>query len=418
MSILGYSASYFLPQYWVNTPLYGEKIIPLLDYILSTDYEKTEQLASAFYNIESKYRNTQDLPIDQIQAIIDECGYGYASALLSQDETSLRVLVYLLVMIHQLKGSARGIKTVMEMLRSPDDALILSYIGNPIVSGNSEVSGFTTSDFVMYTNFSAAGIFEINFQIRTGSSFTQEQCIASVSNYGFYLGIDVGGRLVLKLGTTSSGQRVWQEIEGETLFVSTRVLRINTNYNITFSYNGTEYMIKVNVDGTTYYYLSVPSKEPLEINGGYIYLGIDKSTNTTRFPFGGYISLAPFTVASDNVVLTQWFETFPVDKEDTFKIESDLDVGAINADFFVNFGRFVEKYVYPTLILFRATLAIRNKITFLPYSRQRITYIVSNMREGSEPYMVTQPNISADYIPYRVEGEADDPEDYMVKTGD
>jgi hypothetical protein len=60
MSILGYSSSYFLPKYWANTPFYGEKLIPLLDYILSTDYVHTEQLATAFYNIESKYKNTAD----------------------------------------------------------------------------------------------------------------------------------------------------------------------------------------------------------------------------------------------------------------------------------------------------------------------------------------------------------------------
>ena len=62
MSILGYSAAYFLPQYWANTPLYGEKIIPLLDYILSTDYANTDMLATAFYNIESKYTNSTDEP--------------------------------------------------------------------------------------------------------------------------------------------------------------------------------------------------------------------------------------------------------------------------------------------------------------------------------------------------------------------
>ena len=48
MSILGYSTAYFLPQYWVNTPLYGEKVIPLLDYILSTDYANAEQLSHCF----------------------------------------------------------------------------------------------------------------------------------------------------------------------------------------------------------------------------------------------------------------------------------------------------------------------------------------------------------------------------------
>ena len=57
MSILGYSSSYFLPQYWANTPLYGEKLLPLIDYILSNDYEYSESLAQAFYNIENKYKN-------------------------------------------------------------------------------------------------------------------------------------------------------------------------------------------------------------------------------------------------------------------------------------------------------------------------------------------------------------------------
>ena len=72
MSILGYSTAYFLPQYWINTPLYGEKIIPLLDYILSTDYSNAEQLAVAFYNIQSKYTNTTDLPVGVIEEIIEE----------------------------------------------------------------------------------------------------------------------------------------------------------------------------------------------------------------------------------------------------------------------------------------------------------------------------------------------------------
>ena len=109
MSILGYSSAYFLPQYWASTPLYGEKLIPLLDYILSVDYEHTDKLATAFYNIESKYKNTQDLPIGQIEAIIEESGYGYIRDLLGQDEESVRLLVYLLVLIHQLKGSKKGV---------------------------------------------------------------------------------------------------------------------------------------------------------------------------------------------------------------------------------------------------------------------------------------------------------------------
>ena len=85
MSILGYSASYFLPEYWSNTPLYGEKILPLIDYILSTDFVQADKLANAFYMIENKYKNTADLPLSAIQAIIEESGYSYVMDLLGED---------------------------------------------------------------------------------------------------------------------------------------------------------------------------------------------------------------------------------------------------------------------------------------------------------------------------------------------
>ena len=379
MSILGYSAAYFLPQYWVNTPLYGEKIIPLLDYVLSTDYEKTEYLASAFYNIESKYKNTADLPIEYIEAIIEECGYGYIRNLLGQDKDSLKVLVYLLVMVHQLKGSSEGIKTVLQLLKSPEDALILSYVGNPDVSAAGIVSDFSITDYVIYSNFSAAEKFEINFQIKTGN-ISSEQCIASSLEYGFYLGIDFEGHIVLKLGKQTSGQRAWQEVNGETTFKSARVLRPSTNYYITFSFDGNEYSVRVSTDGEKYnYYVAVPSATPLDIVGSYICIGIDKSTAVTQYPFKGEISLAPFTVASDNVILTQWFETLPVGPENTFSIESELNIGLISSSFFIQFAKFVEKYVYPTLISFKANLSLKAAVTFLPYARQRVTYIASNV---------------------------------------
>lgn len=391
MSILGYSAAYFLPQYWVNTPLYGEKILPLLDYVLSTDYEKTELLATAFYNIESKYKNTADLPIECIEALIEESGYKYIRDLLGQDEDSLRVLVYLLVMIHQLKGSANGIKAVMELLRSPDDALILSYVGNPTVSSINEVSNFSVNDYVVYSNFKASGKFSINFQIRTGDNFTQEQCIASGTNYGFYLGIDAIGHLVLRLGQELSGHRSWQEIDGIDVFSSVRTLRPNTNYYITLSFDGVEYSVKVSTDGNKYnYYVTVPSAVSLDIIGGYVCIGVDKSTTEAQFPFEGEISLAPFTVSSDNVVLTQWFETLPVGEEDTFSLESEMDAGLISASFFTKFAKFVEKYVYPTLTAFRAKLSMKGKVTFLPYTRQRVTYVASNLRQEFWNYLVTE----------------------------
>jgi hypothetical protein len=420
LSILGYSAAYFLPQYWVNTPLYGEKLIPLLDYVLSTDYEKTELLASAFYNIESKYKNTADLPIECIEEIIDESGYTYIRNLLGQDSDSLRVLVYLLVMVHELKGSRKGIEAIMELLRSPEDPLVLSYVGDPEVTPTNEVSGFTVNDYVIYSNFSAANKFNINFQIRTGGNFLREQCIASSINYGFYLGIGAAGHLVLKVGQQKSGQRAWQEIGGTDTFVSAKVLRPETNYYIILSYDGNEYSVRVSADGQKYsYYLTIPSVTPLDIVGGYIYIGVDRSTDQVQYPFEGEISLAPFTISSDGVTLTQWFETLPVGEENTFALESEIDVGLVSATFFTQFAKFVEKYVYPTLKAFKAKLTMKGKVTFLPYTRQRVTYVASNLADSLQNFMVIEEEDKDKHIPYEVEDGFGSHEDFLVqKSGE
>lgn len=417
MSILGYSAAYFLPQYWVNTPLYGEKLIPLLDYVLSTDYEKTSLLASAFYNIESKYKNTQDLPIDCIEAIIEESGYGYIRDLLGQDEDSIRTLVYLLVMVHQLKGSKRGIKTVLELLKSPEDALTLSIIGSPSTSAIGELYDFTVDDYAVYSNFNASDKFDITFQIRTGDDFGVEQCIASSSNYGFYIGIDQRGCIALRLGQQLSGNRVWQEVNGTDIFYSDKRLLPDTNYYITLSFDGSEYAVKVSTDSNKYtYYIAVDSSTPLGIIGGYVYIGVDRSTSGVSKPFGGSIYLAPFTVSSDNVVLTQWFETLPVGEENTFMIESELNIGIIGANFFAKFAKFVEKYVYPTLSAFKAKLSMKCKITFLPYTRQRVTYVASNIGSTVQNFMVEEENNNDNHIPYEVEDGVGSHEDFLVQS--
>lgn len=418
MSILGYSAAYFLPQYWVNTPLYGEKIIPLLDYILSTDYVHTEKLATAFYDIESKYKNTADLPMSKIEAIIEESGYGYIRKLLGDDKDSIKLLVYLLVMIHQLKGSKKGIEIVLSLLKASGNEMELSFMGNPNVTAMGEVSEFTVNDYVVYSNFSVGtDPFEINFQIKTGDSFGAEQCIASASEYGFYLGINTAGQLVLSIGQQIGGIRGWQEIDGGTRFVSTKALERNTNYYITFAFSGSTYTVQVSEDSNNYfYYFLLNSDVPIDVNGGNLTLGVDNSTPTTRYPFGGTISLAPFAVASKNIKVTQWFEVFPVDEEDTFIVDAEVDVSLIGSDFFVNFANFVKRYVYPTLKVFRARLALKNKITFLPYVRQRVTYIASNISENTENFQVVEEDNKDNHIPYEVDNGYNSHEDFLVQS--
>ena len=374
MSILGYSASYFLPEYWSNTPLYGEKILPLIDYILSTDFVQADKLANAFYMIENKYKNTADLPLSAIEAIIEESGYGYVMDLLGEDEESLRLLVYLLVLIHQLKGTKLGIEVVLNLLKRGSDPLILGVVGDPTIDERTrDITDFTVNDYVLYNGFTTdSNPFELTFQIRTSGNLNEEQCIASCGPYGFYLGIDATGKLVLCLGSKS---RVSWDIVNRVK--SATVLTPNTNYLIKLVYDGYEYTVKVSVDGGERYsdYIEVSSNIPTEIHKGIIYLGVDDSTGTVMRPFLGYINLTPFSMNVQNIEITEWFEQYPVGAENTFMIKSDLDLGVVSTDFFQNFAEFVRKYVYPTLGAFEARLAFQNNLTFLPYVRQNIKYV-------------------------------------------
>ena len=173
------------------------------------------------------------------------------------------------------------------------------------------------------------------------------------------------------------------------------------------------------MDGDKYsYYILVGSSTPLNIYGGNIYLGIDRSSDDFRYPFNGIISLAPFTVSSKNVVVKQWFEEFPVEEENTFTVDAEVDVGLISSDFFVNFARFAERYVYPTLKSFRAKLALKSKITFLPYVRQNVTYLASNVKFPLvQYYLASDPDVPGNSIPYltKVEDTEADYENFAVQ---
>ena len=370
MSILGYSASYFLPEYWGSTPLYGEKIIPLIDYILSTEFTQADKLANAFYNIEKKYRNTGDLPIEYIKEVVSESGYTYVLDLLGEDEDSIRLLVYLLVLIHQLKGTKLGIEVVLNLLKRGKDPMVLSVIGSPIIV-NREVTGFTETNYIYYSGLTLdSEPFELTFPIRT-VDYRSEQCISSVPSK-FYLGINTNGQVVLSLG---SEDNAWDIANRAT---STATLAPSSTYYLKLTFDGFEYDLKVSTDNERYTdYIVVNNNTPTKIHNGRLYLGIDGITNPVSKPFQGYINLAPFAIDVENVQITQWFETTPVGEENTFIVKADLDLGLVSTDFFDNFATFCAKYVYPTLKAFDAKLKLASNLTFIPYSRQKITYVAS-----------------------------------------
>ena len=375
MSILGYSASYFFPEYWSSTPLYGEKIIPLIDYILSSDYSQSEKIAKAFYIMEDKYKNTSNLPIECIKAIIEESGYSYVLDLLGRDENSIRLLVYLLVLVHQLKGTGKGIEVVLNLLKRNPEPMTLNIIGS-ITNDGGVISGFTNNDYVYYNNFTLdSDPFEITFPIRTSASFIDEQVIASSGDHGFYIAINNSGNVVLMLG--SKGVSEW-DISDREAGTSTGVLLPNTNYFLKFSYDKYEYALKVSEDNEKFTsYITINNASPLELHKDRLYLGVYNNSGSIENPFGGYIDLNPFSTDIKNIQIEEWFNTVPVDEENTFRVKTDIDLSVVSSDFFQKFSTFVSKYVYPTLKAFEADLKLQNNVTFLPYVRQRITYVAS-----------------------------------------
>lgn len=376
MSILGYSTSYFLPEYWGSTPLYGEKIIPLLDYILSTEYTQADGLANAFYDMANKYKNTPTLPIEAIEEIIDESGYGYVRALLGNDEDSIRLLVYLLVLIHQLKGTKIGIEVVLNLLRKTNNDMVFLVIGNPDINYDTkEVTNFSTSDYIQYNNFTVdQSPFEITLKIRTPDSLSTEQCILSSNDYGLYIGISSDSTLVLSLG---SDRTSWNIVNSD---LSTVVLEPSTSYYLKLVYDGSSYTLKLSTDGVRYRdAIIVSSTVSLDIHGGRLYMGVDNSEGTPKNSFNGSIDLLPVSLDIKNSEITQWFEQFPVitEDEDTFIIKTNIDITKLNVDFFSKFVNFINRYVYPTLKALEVKFDFENNLTFIPYVRQKIRYVTS-----------------------------------------
>ena len=378
MSILGYSSSYFLPEYWANTPLYGEKLIPLIDYILSNDFSEADKLSIAFYNLANKYKNTPTLPIEQIEAIIEESGYGYVRDLLGRDEKSIRLLVSLLVLIHQWKGSETGLRMVLGLLRGDTKALVLKTAGKPHISKGNILSEITTSDYIYYTGFTTGdGVFELKFKIRTGNDVTTEQCIASGGNHCFYIGINNESKVVLKLGNDQSS---WNIAEALT---STETLSPNTTYYLTLSYDGSEYNLSLSEDDKKYHpIITVAYVELLDANNEFIFIGVDKSGTEVVTPFLGTIDLGPFVVNVDGLTIEQWFQHTPVEAENTYAIITDLDITLISSDFFINFTEFAKRYVYPSLTRFEATFTLENNIALIPYARQSVRYIAAGSSDA------------------------------------
>lgn len=119
--MLRHSVSYYLPSFWATTPLYAEKVIPLLDTYLSVNSPRADKLALAYYDIINKYQKPEDMTPESIRAYIRDHGYGYVLNLINSSNEKLKELLLLLPLIAYLKDSKLGIKIVLSLLQPDGD---------------------------------------------------------------------------------------------------------------------------------------------------------------------------------------------------------------------------------------------------------------------------------------------------------
>lgn len=134
--MLGHSVSYYLPQTWSQTPLYAEKIIPLLDHMLSVGSPEADKLALAYYDIINKYTNPEDMTEESIKEYIKDHGYGYILDLLQLTDDNLTSLLFLLPLIHILKSTQKGLEVVLSLLQASNKSSVMKitpwYQADPI----------------------------------------------------------------------------------------------------------------------------------------------------------------------------------------------------------------------------------------------------------------------------------------------
>lgn len=162
--MLDYSVSHFLGDYWKSTPLYAEKIVPLLDYCLSNNYVFSEKMSQAFYIILDKYKNTSELPVEYLKEFIREYGYSYIADLFEDRPENLKIVIYFLALIHELKGTEAGVRLILNLFEldaEPSDTQIVQWYQElPVAEENTftistklDVGKAGSSFFTNFSNF-------------------------------------------------------------------------------------------------------------------------------------------------------------------------------------------------------------------------------------------------------------------------
>ena len=86
------------------------------------------------------------------------------------------------------------------------------------------------------------------------------------------------------------------------------------------------------------------------------------------------LSLFQDEVNPEDTKITTWSDLIPVGKENTFELDTSIDLSKVGIDFYDKFKVFIQNYVYPELTKLSLSLSARAVVTPIVYSKMKVTY--------------------------------------------
>jgi hypothetical protein len=105
---------------WIPEGIIDKELIKqfadAVDWLLSMDYPYSDEVTQSFYAVRDKYKNPQNIPLQDVYAILEESGYKYITDTLDLSEDGLRTFISFLNFIHINKGTRKGLEFALRLL--------------------------------------------------------------------------------------------------------------------------------------------------------------------------------------------------------------------------------------------------------------------------------------------------------------
>ncbi len=191
----------------------------------------------------------------------------------------------------------QGYNQLVEMKRSTFDKSKFTVVGNPTITDNGVASGFGSSNDLLTTYiFNPSNTWKIKGSFITPTQLTNSQVICAVSNTTYSSRIEINS-----YNSNTEIRFGWHLSSNNASYMSqpvgSIVLQFNTQYFYEWSFDGTQYRLRVSTDNKNWQISAqYTSSENIYTNNSYIRIG--KSSGPYQI-FTGSIDLSQFSITVD-----------------------------------------------------------------------------------------------------------------------